>query len=242
MIGKINTKGFTINGIIEQYTAGSNSISAGDLVSHLNGFDLASDTQLTNASYSAMTISAVALSANKVFIAHGYNTSTETSVSQWSLYGMVCTISGATISHGADTQITTDSYAGKKISTVALSSSKVFIAHSYGNYLRAYVIVCTINGTTISYGTSTQVGTAMYAADYAMQVVKLNSNKVFVALDNNSSNIYGIVCTVDGTAITAGTLTKLTTLSYTFEYFDAVTISENKVFIVGVTIHLMRMV
>ncbi len=188
MIGKINTKGFTINGIIEQYTAGSNSISAGDLVSYLNGFDLASDTQLTNASYSAMTISAVALSANKVFIAHGYSTSS--SAENARLYGMFCTI----------------------------------------------------NGSTLSYGTSTQVGTAMYAADYAMQVVKLNSNKVFVALDNNSSNIYGIVCTVDGTAITAGTLTKLTTLSYTFEYFDAVTISENKVFIVGVTIHLMRMV
>lgn len=72
MIGKINTKGFNINGIIEQYTAGTSSISAGDFVSYINGWGVKTDTQLTTVNITSYyKPSAVALSDSKVFIARG---------------------------------------------------------------------------------------------------------------------------------------------------------------------------
>lgn len=135
--------------------------------------------------FSGNRLSATTLCADKIFIAHSYNTSTGTSVSQYSLYGMVCTISGTAISHGTDTQLVNNEYAGKKISAVALSSSKVFVAHSYGNYLYAYCTVCTINGTAITSGTSVCLSSTSYSGDYAMSAVKLSPNKAFVAFDNN---------------------------------------------------------
>lgn len=182
--------------------------------------------------FSGNRLSATTLCADKIFIAHSYNTSTGTSVSQYSLYGMVCTISGTAISHGTDTQLVNNEYAGKKISAVALSSSKVFVAHSYGNYLYAYCTVCTINGTAITSGTSVCLSSTSYSGDYAMSAVKLSPNKAFVAFDNNSAYIFGIVCAVDGTTVTLGTLQRLTTQLYAFDYFNVVTINEDKIFII----------
>lgn len=80
------------------------------------------------------TISAVALTENKVFIFHVDNST------NLCLYGFVCTIDGTTIiTIGTDTAINSlTKGTGYAISAVALSKNEIFIAHSYdinNNYL-----------------------------------------------------------------------------------------------------------
>lgn len=103
------------------------------------------DTSICSSNYSCMFLPSVApLGDGKVFVAHPYKTS-----SAYYLYGMVCTVSGTTISRGTDTNLNTYT---TQSSTVALNSEKVFIAHSNGTL---YGIICIINGTTITAGADT---------------------------------------------------------------------------------------
>ena len=76
--------------------------------------------------------------------------------------------------HGSNTSIVNNSYyEGYVISAVALSESKVFIAHSRSTssgsittnqYL--YAVVCTINGTTITAETDTLISDYTYSGNY----------------------------------------------------------------------------
>lgn len=134
--------GLNIQGIIEEYTASGN-ISAGDFVNYIQ--NLGTDTSLSSTKYYGYNISAVALSQNKVFIAHGSRSSNNKY-----LNGIICTISNNTISYGNVTSISSADYAGISISAVALSEDKVFIAHSSGGSgtgadTSLAGIVCTIN-------------------------------------------------------------------------------------------------
>lgn len=83
-----------------------------------------------------------------------------------------------------------------------LTSNKIFVAYSYTSdqpYL--YGAVCTINGTTITKGTSAKLGTGVYS--YAVSVVALSEDKVFIAHSNtNGSYTKGIVCIIEGNTIT----------------------------------------
>lgn len=261
--------GIKINGIIEEYTVASGgNVSAGDFVKFVNEYG--TDTQLDTGKIK----SAVLLNENKVFIAYGKGNNIL-------LYGIVCTISGTTITIGTETQLSTDSYSGSTVSAVVLNENKVFIAHRANNYLNAIIceinetiittgtdtqistdnysgyiisavklneskvfiahsrtsnynlnaIICTLSGTTITVGTDTQLSTNNYTG-YTISVVALNESKVFIAHSNSSYyNLYGTVCTIEETTITAGTLTQLSTGNYTGKTISAITLNENKVFI-----------
>jgi len=211
-----------VNGIIEQYKAETSTISANTFVEFVNKYTfdtIGTDTQLSDVSNSYYHISAVALSDTKVFIAHRNGSY---------LYGIVCTINGTTITAGTDTQLSTGGTSYQYASSVALSDNKVFVAHRYGSYL--YGIVCTIDGTTITAGTDTQLSTGSSAYSYA-SAVSLGENKVFVAYCYNSSYLGCIVCEINGTTITIGTETQLSTKGSSYEYASAVSLSENKVFV-----------
>lgn len=67
MVGKINTGGLNIRGIVEEYkVAAGENVRAGDFVEFVNNYD---DTFLSNNIYHK-AISAVTLNENKVFIAY----------------------------------------------------------------------------------------------------------------------------------------------------------------------------
>lgn len=156
--------------------------------------------KLSSTKYTGEVISAVKLDANKVFIAHSY------SQNDYYLYGMVCTVSGETITAGTDTSISTSTYSGYKISAVALSSNKVFIAHndnSSSHYLSG--IVCNINGTSITKGKATIISNKENTS-VCMSPIALSDNKVFIAYYRLTSYDYleGIVITIDGTTISKG--------------------------------------
>ena len=142
------------------------------------------------------------LEDDKVIIVEG-NTS-----SPAGLYGIVCTVSGTTITAGTETVIVSGS-AYMHCKVLALDSSTVFVTNSASSVLNA--IICTISGTTITVGTNTTIDSREVAFTFNRPVL-IGPNKVFLAFcpEISSRNILnGIVCTVSGTTITAGTAATL---------------------------------
>ncbi len=185
------------------------------------------DIQLSTVSYSGWTISAVALSENKVFIAHSCDDFLD-----GCLGAIVCTINGTEITAGSDTKLSTTSYTGGKMSAIALSENKVFIAHSYNSNNYLYAIVCNISGTTITKGTDTQLSSSVDSG-YEISAIALSESKVFIAHRSNTTNcyLYAIVCTISDKTITKGTDTLLSAVTSTAHTISAVALEENRVFI-----------
>lgn len=223
--------GIKLNDVIEEYkyVAAGKQIKAGDLVNYINGiagetdYGESVDTTISTAQYAGETIYAILLDDNRVFIAHSYGENRH-------LYGVVCTINGATITYGTDTQLSTTSYTGSAISAVALDKNRVFIAFSYGSSHVLYSVVCTIDGTTITKGTLKQLDSTTYSGSQASSVL-LPSGNVFVSHSYKSSyNLYGIVCTISDTTITAGTNTQLASGAATTMSQKSVLLPNGKVF------------
>jgi len=203
----------------------SNSYYLYGIVCTINGTTITagSDTQLCTTTNTGNAISVVLLAENKVFIAHNQSNS-------YFLFGMVCTISGTTITIGSNTQLQV-TRSGNYISTILLDDGKVFIAHNYSNTICLYGIVCTINGTNIIVGTDTQLSSVQYSG-YSISAVLLEENKVFIAHSySNSYYLYGIVCTINGTTITAGSDTQLVLNDSTGYGMQVVLLENNKIFI-----------
>ena len=182
------------------------------------------DTQLSTGSNSGYGISAVLLEDGNVFIAHSYSSTY--------LYGIVCTINGTVITKGTDTSISDISYTGYYHSIELLPNNKVFIAHSYNSNYHLYGVVVTINGTTITKGTVTQiVGSSQ--AGYAISTCLLPNGNIFIAHSYNTNYyLYGIVCTISGTSITKGSDTALNnSTTYTGNAISACLLPNGNVFI-----------
>ncbi len=222
-----------INGIIEEYIVNSGgNISAGDFVKYI-GIKSGTDTQLSSINYSGNSMSAVLIDDDKVFVAHAGQPSSHT----YNLYGIVCTISGTTITAGTDTLLCTGMQSfNTDISVLLLENNKVFIAHSNEYFNCLYGIVCTISETTITAGTDTQLS-SIDDSGSLISAVLIDNNKVLVAHNNTKNNacLHGIICTISETTITAGTDTQLSTNNFTsssdYNAISAVLIDDNKVFI-----------
>lgn len=226
--------GISINGIIEDYYAyAGENISAGDFVEFINGIagstsETSVDTPIIEGIGAGYIISAVKLSTNKVFIAHGDNSS----VSNSKLYGVVCVITNTTITYGTDTKLTTGTCTGNYTSLVALSDNKVFIAHTYGTDYYLYGMVVTIDGTTVIAGTDTSLSAVKYAGYYSISSELLPSGNIFIAHCYGSNRyLYGIVISINGTTITKGTDTALSSTACDGEYKSTAPISVNNVFV-----------
>ena len=179
--------------------------------------------QLSTTRQTARSVSLELLGNGKVFLIHSYGTAIQ-------LYGMICTISGTSISTGTDTALATTSYTGGANSSVLLPSGNIFIAHVYGSDGYLYGMVCTISGTTITKGTDTQIETTVNAGSYISTSLLENGN-VFVAHSySNDYHLYGIVCTISEMTITKGTDTALYKYKYSGqEGISIASIPNNKV-------------
>ena len=185
------------------------------------------DTQIVSTATSGSIISAVSLPDNKVFIAHTYGGTS------YYLYGIVCNVSGTTITKGTDTSIVTSRYAGFYISTCVLDESRVFIGHCFSSSQYLYAIVCKIAGTTISKGSSKCLANAVTYEGSMISTLKINSNKVFVAHSHNTSPyLNAMVCTISDTTISIGTDTSLSTTSGSGSEISVELLPSGKIFIV----------
>ena len=118
-------------------------------------------------------------------------------------------ISSTTTETSVDTQLSSTDYAGDVISAVQLDNSRIFIAHSYSADYYLYGIVVTINGTTITAGTDTQLSTTYTARSISTQL--LSNGNIFIAHDSGYSNyyLYGMIVSINGNTISAGADNKL---------------------------------
>ena len=174
---------------------------------------------------SSSIIQVSCISENKVFMVYRGSSSC--------LSGVVCTIDGMVITKGSETTLYEGGYDyGTRIATI--DDNKVFITFSASlasSYL--YAIVCTISGTTITAGTAIQLSTNTNSGKH-VSVVTLSKDKVFIAhsyAGSSYTNLYGMVCTISGTTITAGTDKKISSPSVSIFYIRAVALSDDTVFI-----------
>lgn len=188
-------------------------------------FTIGTDTQITSASYTGYALSACLLSNGDVFIAHSYGSS-------FYLYGIVCTISGTTITKGTDTVISNSDRDGFSMSTCLLSDGKVFIAHSYSTNYYLYGVVVSISGTTITKGTDTALNTTTARTGEKISTTLLPNGNVFIANSYSTSYyLYGTVCSISGTTITKGDNTQISGNTYAGFAFSTTTLPDGNVFI-----------
>ena len=159
----------------------------------INGISITkgTNTQLSATKQTGSFISTELLPNGNIFIAHSYD-------SDYKLYGMVVTINGVSITAGTDTQISSTATKGAAVSTQLLSNGNVFIAHRYTysqNYY-LYAVIVTINGTTVTVGTDTQLNAETYSGGKISSLL-LQNGTIFTAYNYSSnyllySQIFGI--------------------------------------------------
>ena len=215
-INSIPTSSAIVNGAITQLKADSSTIDKDTFVEFTNSISRGTDTQLSSASGGYTNAVSEEIGTDKVFVAHsngGY------------LYGVVCTISGDTITVGTAVQISTAANSAQYVSITKLDTDKVFLSYRWGSYL--YGVVCTVSGTTITAGTETEISHFSNSYYYS-SATALSSTKVFVA--SRTPSVTGFLCSIEGTTITVDTYKSIHSATAN-DRVAAVTIDSNKVFV-----------
>ena len=182
-------------------------------------------TQTLGSVYSCKTVpSCVLVDTNKVFIAHGYDTSI--------LYGTIVEISGTTMT-ATSGALSSETYSVINVlHCVLVDTNKVFIAHNYGDSTRnLYGTIVEISGTTMT--ATTQILNSTSKSCYTGgSCVLVDTNKVFIAHNYSSSlHLYGTIVEISGTTMTA-TSTKIDGSSNACQIKPSCILLEtNKVFI-----------
>ena len=133
--------------------------------------------------------------------------------------------SGLTV--GSDTTLLNTSNSANNNSTfkaIFIDDNKVAILHTYTTGSNDYVVICEINGTTITAGVDTEIG---YSSDDST-IVKVDTNKFMIA-GKKGSALSGAICVVNGTTITIGSDTTLSTATYAYQYPEAIQLETNKI-------------
>lgn len=210
-IRAIQTQSSVVNGIIESYKSSAGTIDANTFVQFVNtrladGGAEAGENQLLSStgisgssvsSYYRDSITATLLSDNSVFLTYRGGSST-------GLYGVVCTISGTTITPGTPANIAYITVYGAR--AVKIDTDTVFIIANTSSNVYGYV--CTISGTTFTRSANQILFTGSTGPDAG--VVKLDTNTVLAIYSSQSNyTLLGVVCTVSGTTITVGTEVQL---------------------------------
>ena len=94
---------------------------------------------------SGIGLGATVLDNTRVFISHSDS-------DNGTIYGIICTISGTTITKGTDTQLATEinSSSGNGTQSVLLGDGRVLVYHSLGDSSCLYGLGCVVSGTTIT--------------------------------------------------------------------------------------------
>lgn len=191
-----------------------------------NSITVGTDTLLSTIQYSGYNFSIVALSENKVLIAHSNQ-------SRNILYGLVCTINENIITIGKLTSLSSLTNAGLRISIAVLSETKIFIAHSRYSEKLLYGIICTISGTTITKEKDKALKSTENAGNF-LEAGTLSENKVLVVYSLADSYLYGMICAID-TDITIEIDMQLSLVPNLSYIQSVLLLSNNKVFVTYIT-------
>lgn len=166
-------------------------------------------------------VSAVTLTSSKVFVAY--------SGANYPM-GIVCDISGTTITAGTSSTLAEASNGYAFVRAVALDSTRALVTHRAGSYLNG--IVCTISGTSITLGTDTRISSEDQSY-YDAYPTLASQDKIFVAHRGAGSSqyLYATVCNISNNVITPGTSTRLSGIRYSATNACTATLSNDKVFV-----------
>lgn len=209
--------GANINGIIEQYrVAAGENISAGDFVQFIHEFG--NSTQLYS-KYTTGTsfIRAALLDQNRVLVCHNGGVST------------VIKLNGTNITKGAD--YTNISF-GDTFEVLTTANDTVLIVYiDVDGYMQGVVVK--INDTVVTPGTPTFLSGSSYSDNKHISICPIGTNRVFVFHTGEGNTFpYGMIITINDSAITPGTATILSTVDYSGWYLSASTINSEKVFVI----------
>ena len=243
-IGALNYQGvkggIKLNDVIEEfkYAYKGQEIKAGDFVNYINGVassvsSTSSETTITTSRNAQQTIFAVQLTENKFVIFGSPGTSMGDSVVGWAIVGI---FENATIQLGALVYTPVGILLTYQPSATKISENSILLVGCTNTYADRYLcgVVATISGTTISFGSVTNISAIKTASGRFTSCVSCDDNKVFVTHEHASSNPHtsGIVCTISGTTITAGTDINLTTGAWVV-YCNLGLLEKNKIFVVA---------
>lgn len=170
----------------------------------------------TNTGYGELLV--LTLSENKVYIACGYSSSK-----------LICIINGTTITAG-NIQAVGLSYNSATSSIVALSDNKVLELMRNSSIINAQI--CTINETSITAGETTQLSIEAGTSGNVSATV-LSNDKVFISYSYKSDFLlYGMLCTINETSITADTNIKLSSNTESGYRTLAIALSESQIAVI----------
>jgi hypothetical protein len=181
------TKKFTVRA--------GDTLEAGDLVSYVNGEVAKGRANSLGTTYSSSVsrvdqLKAVALSATKIAIAYSETTGSE--------YGkaIIGEVSGNTITWGSSYTFNSTSDTTGLRSITNIGSDKIAIAWSH-NYALGKVIIGTVSGTVISFGSATNF---LASNPGYVSIISPSANKIAISYSG-----YTVVASVSGTTPTFGT-------------------------------------
>lgn len=159
-------------------------------------------------------LSIVALAEDKVLFTYFYY-----SAGNHSVHGIICTISGTSITKHTDKLISNigENYNFNEIISVALNSNKVVVIYSYykNSEYSINTKVCEISDKSITLGGNTFDKYTVRAGIY-LSAVALSESIVLVTFSYDSNAyLYGKVFIIDGTIISKGTDTQLSLVNRT---------------------------
>jgi hypothetical protein len=168
------------------------------------------DTTISSTNGTGYAISACLLPDNRVFIAHSYT-------DNYALYGIICNISGTTISYGTDTALINSNYMGLTVSTLLLPSGNIFVAFGFGkSLLKLGSIIAKINDNTITVGTYITISSTSFSAKKIATNILANGRVLVI---NQVNGLSGVVCSIEDTTISFAentNLIKATNAGYEF--------------------------
>lgn len=225
-VGGTNTVSITTNSYLSAVAISSSRIAlvhgtnvkvsicevSGDTVTSLSDTTISTTRNLPDSSTERGKECAVAIDSSKIFIMARGNSN-----AGYKPYGIVCTISGTTVTPGTETLLSSLTFSFLSCQSVSkIDSSKVFIAYKANDNdagYKPYGMVCTISGTTITPGADTLLyDEAATVSNNSLVGIVLSSTTAFVQWENGTDNaLYGVACALSNTTITPGTRTALTT-------------------------------
>ena len=170
------------NKIVISYKDGGNSSYGTAIVGTVSGTSISFGTAVVfNSSYSDETVSAFDSNSNKVVIAYrdGGNSYRGTAI--------VGTVSGTSISFGAETVINSDSMYYASASFDSNANKIVLTYRDAGNSDYGTVIVGTVSGTSVSFGTAIVFENAL--TNFTSSAFDSNLNKIVIGYSAGSGYI-----------------------------------------------------
>lgn len=204
LIYQVSCVKLTDTKVFVAHTNSSNYSMKGEVctINSSNAITVGTVTALDTTYHGGQTISAVALSSSSVFIAHSHQASSDYPF----LYGMLCTISGTTITIKKDSQIGGTYGLANAVSCCKITQNnvdRVVIFHtlcktstSSENYL--YGVVITPSSTSFTSGTDTVLDNI--TSSTSISSVNIDNSRIVVnRITMGLPFLY--VCTVSGTTI-----------------------------------------